>query len=1051
MTQQLKDDVLWQAKLLARIHDPAEKALILMNTGSEGHEGGTVKVLKDQLFSSEQFNAEQLQQLNAIVKKADHWAAGADRPSLPKSDKWNVNFLHAPTTIIHPLSGERFNVDGFGGTDLKQLKQDSQDHFSKLIEKNADGSIDYKKSYFKNWRFGAEGKLVQGGWGALWSQLPAETRIPDHTIWAHLDLTSAFAGCFVEGDSPVLFSMQFGPVQDFIAAARSTSDLWAGSHLLSRLTWEGIKVLVSELGLDSVLIPQLRGVAMVDAWLCQEQGLEIELFEQIKAEWTNKNDDSNPLFAAALPNKFTALVPKSKVKDLAEKIENHVRQWVNHLGEDMLTELLEKAGEDQNDKSLPCWQQLKDQLQGFPEVYWAAVPFDVIEQDAQGRAVANQNKLKEIQSNFIPKGQSFLDTAIWKDILSKDLVVEGHELWQPNAGFLFPAVYELLERLTASVKQARPFQQLKQEGFRCTLTGEVEWLTTDRTQLTWTNRQRKENFKHSEKNQKTLWMCVAGQYGIKEGEHLGALSMIKRLWPSFFARKVGQLLHDQEWAARRYVISTHAMSLAPFLDELAKHSPDILGHELLGEVRAMEDNEQVILPRRILNRLDRKDKDFSLKQSVLKKLPALMDSYQKEKETSDFIKKAETALGIRPESYYAIFFMDGDNMGAWLTGGNKGEEDKYGVRYKDTFHPKLNQNWSANTGKEFSNYLNSYRAVSPARHLAVSGALNSFALHLARYIVEECYLGKLFYAGGDDVMAMVAVKDLLRCIYTLRLVYSGVYAAKDTEYAKDLLNLGQLKLGGGHALLKGHLYRTMGHKATASVGAVIAHSTAPLQHVLTEVRKMEKQAKNTTNAQGESRDAFAIKVIKRAGGAVSFNGKWLLDEQQWGDVKQFNAHLKDETLEGELTPEHKTPFQLEDSRAGLMLHVVDIFKDSNLSRSLAYVVQDWLPQLSPLQENAETAAQISHIEQLNTLISYQLKQQGLKHDDADPLKRPAQVAKDLLKIAGARWNLQGEIEGCPVEIDKNLADVLGVIEFLGREQRHAQPKAKDKKQQENAA
>lgn len=72
-------------------------------------------------------------------------------------------------------------------------------------------------------------------------------------------------------------------------------------------------------------------------------------------------------------------------------------------------------------------------------------------------------------------------------------------------------------------------------------------------------------------------------------------------------------------------------------------------------------------------------------------------------------------------------------------------------------------------------------------------------MHLARYIVEECYLGKLFYAGGDDVMAMVAVKDLLPCIYSLRLAYSGVYAAKDTAQATHMLNLGQLKLGGGHA------------------------------------------------------------------------------------------------------------------------------------------------------------------------------------------------------------------------------------------------------------
>lgn len=120
--------------------------------------------------------------------------------------------------------------------------------------------------------------------------------------------------------------------------------------------------------------------------------------------------------------------------------------------------------------------------------------------------------------------------------------------------FYFPAIYELLERLTASVKQARQFKQLKQQGFRDTLTGEVEWLTTDRKQLAWTNNQRKKNAEHNEANQKTLWMRVAGKYGIKEGEHLGALGMIKRLWCTYFARDVGQLLHDQDWAARRYVI-----------------------------------------------------------------------------------------------------------------------------------------------------------------------------------------------------------------------------------------------------------------------------------------------------------------------------------------------------------------------------------------------------------------------------------------------------------------------------------------------------------------
>ena len=64
----MTDSKFWQTKLLARIHDPAEKALVLMNT-QEGHEGGTVAALKNELFTNEQVN-----KLYPTVRKADHWA-----------------------------------------------------------------------------------------------------------------------------------------------------------------------------------------------------------------------------------------------------------------------------------------------------------------------------------------------------------------------------------------------------------------------------------------------------------------------------------------------------------------------------------------------------------------------------------------------------------------------------------------------------------------------------------------------------------------------------------------------------------------------------------------------------------------------------------------------------------------------------------------------------------------------------------------------------------------------------------------------------------------
>ena len=42
-----------------------------------------------------------------------------------------------------------------------------------------------------------------------------------------------------------LLKLQIGPVQEFIAAGRSTSDLWAGSHFLSTLAWQAMQVIAA--------------------------------------------------------------------------------------------------------------------------------------------------------------------------------------------------------------------------------------------------------------------------------------------------------------------------------------------------------------------------------------------------------------------------------------------------------------------------------------------------------------------------------------------------------------------------------------------------------------------------------------------------------------------------------------------------------------------------------------------------------------------------------------------------------------------------------------
>jgi CRISPR-associated protein Cmr2 len=71
------------------------------------------------------------------------------------------------------------------------------------------------------------------------------------------------------------------------------------------------------LGPDAILFPRLRGVPQVDLWLRDRMGLPHTLFA--KCDWQQGGTDSNPLFSAALPNRFVAVVPASRARAIAEK------------------------------------------------------------------------------------------------------------------------------------------------------------------------------------------------------------------------------------------------------------------------------------------------------------------------------------------------------------------------------------------------------------------------------------------------------------------------------------------------------------------------------------------------------------------------------------------------------------------------------------------------------------------------------------------------------------------------------------------------------------
>lgn len=1001
---------LWQTKLAARIHDPAEKALVLLRDPS-GHEGGTVRILtrllgfgqipeggidpdNDEALVATVFKKGLPKGMYETVRRADWWAAAADRPQWPMEERIvqtrkgdekaiktgagaEVRWTKQPQ-LIHPLSGAVLDLGKLVDTDIGDIKQRSFDQFSRLIQKNGD-DIDFRRTLLAYWRFGPEisEEHDNGQLGALWPLLPADTRVPDHSIWDHLDLTSAFAGAFAgdpDGEAALL-ALSIGPVQSFIAAARKLDDLWAGSHLLSCLAWETMRPIAEALGPDAILFPRLRGIAQVDLWL-KEQGLNPTLFSE--CDWNKGGGaDDNPLFAAALPNRFVAVVPASRAAELARQCETAARQWMQMQGEETVHRLLDEAG-IARDAGSHAYQQAREQLAGFPEVHWAAVPFSLIRcRDVEKQRDLNVAPLLGAMAPFFGvkpgKPCGFLDSPAWK-ALSEDIAVNDGGLpltfFAPNPGALYPAVYDLAERVLAAAKAVRAFDACDQQGWRDSLTGEAEWLTDDPDLLTLPPGQRKD----------TLWTRVAKARPAwaKKGEHLGALSAIKRLWPTRFAAQVAEAT-DREHISR-FVVSTHTMALAGQIDAWIEAGTS-LSDGLSRRLAAVDDS--IALPRRLVRRHKATPESLTRARRMLCALDTADDAQTDDpQQLADLqrLVKASLAAGcdassrggapFRLETYYGLIQFDGDRMGAILSG-----DEKTAIPYRESFHPKT-RDWfdqAALRHPDLALYGQLPRAVSPGRHLAISAALNDFSQIVARHVVEEEHLGRLIYAGGDDVLAVIPAADLLSASQRLRYAYSGTLPEDEqNDWGALERDRRSLHCKNGFAWLRGRLMRMMGPNATASAGVIVAHHQAPLSAVLRQLRETEQQAK------GEGgRDALAIRIIKRSGGTLNLALKW-------PDV----ALLED---------------------------CIGFLRDADTSRRAVYHSVGWLDDLPDPAH---------HPEMLTALLAYQFGRQS-----GHPL-----AAKLPVRLVGWAEEEHGKLVAGG-RLKARLANLLQVAEFLAREVR----------------
>jgi CRISPR-associated protein Cmr2 len=277
------DDHFWKSKLAAFLHDPPHKPLRIA-----GHEDA-----RKSFCMALGMDEEDLRTL--FERPSDHMAAAADRMIFPDPQKSGVRMdwkQDADCAFHHSLSGEKLKPSSLPAT--ASLTEEWLQ--KELLRSGSTDDDSFETRWWKTWRLWPENAARKH---PLLAYLVADTRVPHHTLWHHNGLVSAINSC--EGKQAFLL-FQIGPVQDFIKQARTTRDLWAGSFLLSYLISRAMFAVAKQLGPDSIVYPQLRGVPLIDRFGYSGDGQFWS--EPLRAS------SRDELLTPNLPNRFLALVPQ---------------------------------------------------------------------------------------------------------------------------------------------------------------------------------------------------------------------------------------------------------------------------------------------------------------------------------------------------------------------------------------------------------------------------------------------------------------------------------------------------------------------------------------------------------------------------------------------------------------------------------------------------------------------------------------------------------------------------------------------------------------------
>lgn len=589
-----RDDVYWEQKIQSFLHDPVDKALSI-----PGHEERAKKIAEAFGTTTAEKNE---------VARADITAAGIDRTRLPA---WNadpkkngaVDFKAMPT-LTHPLARHILNFEP-----ILQTAAETTNAIVQVIDKDIKEGIWSRKDYFNYLFFGLRKSLVARNTcnlGFLWERLPADTRMPDHSIWTHCSLVSALKTCFSQSPynqaSLVVFAIT--PVQPFIEKARKLRDHWVGSVILSWLAFEGIRAVMELLGPDHILYPSIHDQPLVKNWLSQKGPKSFEqIFKDYEACFSLKPSER----VASLPNKFVFLAPTGHETQLCEAIQKTLADEWQNLSRMVTDFIVNQTGEEIHKDGLI--RQFNRQTENYWNLNYSF---------SKLVSLSDQEDLDRIFEK--EKFESIFQTI--KEFLSG---------YATNRAVVYPASHTLVQATLATAKMKPTINRKDEPGKKCPVCGEFEILHGR-------ERQQIPSVSEDRKARESFWEKFnLDSATLKENEQLCGICSVKRFGPRA-VREYGKDHMLYSVFKKDHFPSTTEMASAEWLDQLEMQG--FLADEAF---RA-----------RLIDELHEQDEES---HAFSEKVRHLL-----EKAAEEGIKRKEQ------DNYYAILIMDGDKMGDLING-----------------------------------------------------------------------------------------------------------------------------------------------------------------------------------------------------------------------------------------------------------------------------------------------------------------------------------------------------------------------------------------------